>query len=96
MTAEITFKDVGREESAPRLDLEPWEPEMMEKQEIPSTAYDPFGSEETAEVHYKTLSWWYVLHRWRHISLTDSDIGKAECVWQWPLISRKKRTNMNK
>ncbi|PLB39871.1 transmembrane amino acid transporter protein-domain-containing protein [Aspergillus candidus] len=58
MTADITFKDVGREESAPRLDLEAWEPDMMEKQDLPPTAYDPFGSEETAEVHYKTLSWW--------------------------------------
>ena len=27
----------------------------------PPTPIDPFGEEDTAEVKYKTLAWWYVL-----------------------------------
>lgn len=27
----------------------------------PPAPIDPFGEEDTAEVKYKTLSWWYVL-----------------------------------
>lgn len=35
------------------LKQEEWEPNVQ----------DAFGNEETAEVKYKVLKWWYVLHR---------------------------------
>lgn len=27
-----------------------------------SASNDPFGSEDVAEVKYRTMTWWYVLH----------------------------------
>jgi hypothetical protein len=35
---------------------------------INNTPYvDPFGDEQNAEVKYKTLKWWYVLHVWHSL-----------------------------
>jgi hypothetical protein len=35
---------------------------------INNTPYiDPFGDEQNAEVKYKTLKWWYVLHLWHSL-----------------------------
>ena len=38
-------------------------PEYQEEdlKSAPPAQIDPFGEEDTAEVKYKTLAWWYVL-----------------------------------
>lgn len=51
---EMGLSEVGANENQWNYDVKDL------KEEVPE-AFDPFGSEETAEVQYKTLEWWYVV-----------------------------------
>ena len=50
----MAFEDIKTLENGPEYQEE-------DLKSAPPAQIDPFGEEDTAEVKYKTLAWWYVL-----------------------------------
>lgn len=66
---------------------DPEEPDLKPVEPINNQYIDPFAHDESSEVKYKTLKWWYVgnsfslnLVALRTGKLTIS-LGNVECVW---------------